>query len=53
MNFNASCSGACSAVSNAIATNFFVGSQASGMALGGSVQSTAPTATFSGAFKRP
>jgi hypothetical protein len=54
MTFNATCSGGtCTGVSSAVATSTFVGSQASGMALAGSVQSNVPTATFSGAFKRP
>lgn len=55
MNFNATCSGTCSSVTSAIASSFFVGSQGSGMAVAGNVQSNAPTGTvtFAGAFKRP
>jgi hypothetical protein len=55
MNFNATCSGACTSVSSAIASSFFVGAQGSGMAVAGNVMSNAPggTATFAGAFKRP
>jgi hypothetical protein len=54
MNFNATCSGSCTSVSNAIGTNIFVGSQASGMAVAGSIQAPAQaTSTFAGAFKRP
>jgi hypothetical protein len=53
MNFNATCGGSCTSVSTAIGTSTFVGTSASGMAFGGSVQSNVPTATYSGAFKRP
>jgi len=58
MTFNATCSGSCTSVTQAQATNFFVGPQAAGMAVAGNVASTSsttpnPTVTFAGAFKRP
>jgi hypothetical protein len=57
MTFNATCTGACTNVTNANASGAFVGPQAGGFAVVGNVfaqnsVTPVPTATFAGAFKR-